>query len=195
MLELYLIRHPETLGGVDLIKGHNDIGLKPGWETSVDVLAAELANQGSFDAFFSSDLQRTILPAERIVAYLRKKQERPIEFRAMELLRERNLGVLQGKKYEEVDAKGKSLVDYIFEEEDILEGESKTDTIRRVETFATEHLQKYIENGGRVGIVGHGWWINYLINFLFGYYSRAYNLMGNLKMILLLIDCKNSIEF
>ena len=39
MLELYLVRHPETLGGKNLIKGHHDVGLEPGWEINVDALA------------------------------------------------------------------------------------------------------------------------------------------------------------
>lgn len=190
MLELYLIRHPKTLGGENMIKGHLDIELKPGWETPVDAIAAELANQGPFDAFFSSDLQRTRLPAERIEAYLKKRQKKPLEFESMEILRERELGILQGKRYEEVDTKGKSLVDYVFEEEIILEGESKTATIKRVELFATEHLQKYIDKGDRVGIVGHGWWINYLRNFLLGDYSIHFNNMKNLEMMCLLIDGK-----
>ena len=191
MSELYLIRHPETLGGVDVIKGHNDIGLKPGWEISVDALAAGLANQGPFDAFFSSDLQRTKLPAERIANYLTSQQPQPLVLHSFSELRERNLGILQGKRYREVDTRGKTLVDYVFEVEDIPGGESKSDVIRRVERFAEEYLQKYINGGGRVGIVGHGWWINYLINVLLGNHSRSYNGMGNLEMVHLPIERLN----
>ncbi len=188
MLELYLIRHPETLGG-EILKGHLDAGLKPGWETQVDAIAAELANRGPFDAFFSSNLQRARLPAERIATYLRSRQKMPLEIVSTKLLIERDVGILQGKKYGEIDTKGKKLNDYIFEEEHIPEGESKSDTIKRVETFARECLQRHIDSGGNVGMVGHGWWINYLINSLL-HESRPFNQMKNLEMIQLSIGGK-----
>lgn len=191
MLELYLIRHPKTLGGVDLIKGHNDVGLERGWENRVDALAAELAKQVPFDAFFSSDLERARLPAKRIVEYLRERQEKPLELIATELLRERDLGVLQGKRYGEVDTGGKNPVDYIFEVEVIPGGESKSDAIGRAKRFVEEYLQKYINERGRVGIVGHGWMINYLINVLLGDHSRLYNGMKNLEMVHLSVEGPN----
>lgn len=187
MLELYLIRHPKTLGGENIIKGHLDVGLESGWETDVDALAAELANKGIFNAFFSSDLQRARLPAERIVAYLRNRQKKPLEFKSMELLRERNVGILQGKKREDVDTKRKGFIDYILGEEYISGGESKSEAIERVKTFVAKYLQKYVNSGGRVGIVGHGWWINYLINFLLNDYSGHYNQIKNLEMIRLVV--------
>lgn len=193
MLEAYLIRHPKTLGGDDVIKGHLDIGLMPGWETDTDALAVELGRQCPFDALFSSDLQRTRLPAERIVEYLKNRQEKPLGLVSTKLLRERNLGTLQGKKYEEVDTKGKRLVDYVFEEERIPKGESKTATLRRVELFATKYLQEYINQGGRIGMVGHGWLINYLRNCLLRDYSLPFNNMKNLEMVRLSIDGSSKI--
>ncbi len=191
MLELYLIRHPETLGGVDIIKGHNDIKLKPSWETPVDAIATWLANQGPFDAFFSSDLQRTLLPAKRIVDYLASQHQQPLVLQSLPELRERDMGIFQGRKYDEVDTGGKSLVDYVFEVEDIPKGETKSDVIKRVRRFVEEYLQKYIQGEGRVGIVGHGWWSNYLINSLLGDHLRPYNQMRNLDIVRLSIDGKN----
>lgn len=190
MLEAYLIRHPKTLGGKNVIKGHLDFGLMPGWEADTDALAVDLGKQGPFDAFYSSDLRRTLLPAERIVEYLKNRQEKPLELTSTRILRERNLGTLQGKKYEEVDTKGKRLVDYVFETEQIPKGESKTATLRRVELFVTKYLQEYINKGGRIGMVGHGWLINYLRNCLLGNYSIPFNNMKNLEMVRLSINGK-----
>ncbi len=198
MAEIYLIRHPATLGGNDLIKGQDDIGLAPGWEPSVDTLALRLAELEPFDAFFSSDLKRARQPAERIVEYLKSRQEKPLEFTCYgecgELLRERNVGVLQGMCKEDVDTNGMKFVNWGFGQETIDGGESKAEMIERAETFATKYLQKYINNGGNVGIMGHGWWINYLINSLMDNPSRRYNEMENLDMVRLIVKSGNVYE-
>ncbi|MEK6869516.1 MAG: histidine phosphatase family protein, partial [Nanoarchaeota archaeon] len=130
-----------------------------------------------------SDLQRTRLPADRIVNYLALQQSQPLALQPLQELRERNLGIFQGRKYGEVDTGGKSLVDYVFEVEGIPGGESKSKVIERARRFAEGHLQKYTNGEGKVGLVGHGWWINYLINVLLGDHSRPYNRMQNLEMV------------
>ena len=56
MLELYLIRHPETEAFErKRVAGHRDTSLRKGWQTGVDEVARKLAAIGVYDAFYSSD--------------------------------------------------------------------------------------------------------------------------------------------
>lgn len=194
MLEVVLIRHPPIIpNNQRVINGQIDIDLEPGYETSVDQLAEELIKLGQFNAFFSSDLKRSEIPARRIVDYLRKRQETPLEYISTPLLRERHWGELQDRGYDEVSHGEQDLLDYLFFLDYIVKGENRAAIQSRLKRFRDEHLQRHIEEGGRVGIKGHSYWINYFRNLSVdgGMLSRPYERLENLALIRLLIDGQN----
>ncbi|MBI2134390.1 histidine phosphatase family protein [Candidatus Woesearchaeota archaeon] len=164
MLDLYLIRHPETVFNKQkIIQGQLDPELAPGYQVGIEKLAAELARRKPFNHFFSSDLQRAERPARSIVDYLRQQQETPIKFVSTDLLRERHWGDLQSLVYDQVAKDGEELYQTLFKQDQIRNGES-LDAIRaRVKRFQEEHLR---ELDGIVGIMGHKYFNTYLINSL-----------------------------
>ena len=162
MLELILIRHPRTEANKGkIIQGQIDTELEPEYENSVGQLAEELARQGAISAFFSSDLQRAEIPARMIVDYLRKHQNVPLEYVSTPLLRERNWGELEGKKYEEAYQGNQDILDWLFYLDNIARGENFDAISERINRFKEEHLQRY---KGRAGIIGHSYLLNYLRN-------------------------------
>ena len=193
MLELYLIRHPETTAIENQrVAGHQNTTLKKGWEAKVDALTEKLAAYGPFDAIYAGDLDRTDLPASKLHYSLRKAQRQihhPISYHPTPLLKERNFGVWEGQRYRFVIKGDKQdIFEYLFFLPNILNGESHDDIRHRVKKLR-EELQKY-EEKGRLGIVSSNGFLNYLRNdtvrgdILAGGYRR----MQNLEIALIRIE-------
>ena len=163
MLELYLMRHPETIANQQkIIQGQTTSPLVPGWEESVDLLAERLAREGPFSAFFTSDLPRADEAAKRIVDYLIDQHKIPLVFHSIPHLRERHWGEFQKKKYDEVDTKGKGVYQYLFKKKKIKGGEDHDAIEKRIRGFDEIYLQ---DLEGNVGIMGHQFSNTYLLNY------------------------------
>ncbi len=90
---LYLVRHGETEWNVKkLIQGHKDIPLNSKGKKQAQKLAVELKSI-FFDAIYSSDLKRASQTANIIA------EERDIKVTFSRNLRERFVGIFQGKDY------------------------------------------------------------------------------------------------
>lgn len=145
-----LVRHGETDWNVEgRIQGHLDISLNPLGMAQAAAVGKRLAAE-SFDAIYSSDLQRaysTALPAAGD----------PVRITREPRLRERHLGVLQGLNGEEALAR-QSAAWRTFRSRDpdaALEGgESLGVFVRRTVDFVEEARRR--SPGGRVLIVTHG---------------------------------------
>lgn len=97
MITLYLVRHGETTYNAEgRVQGHEDPPLTPLGFRQAKAIADRLASE-KIDAVYSSDLVRATSTAEIIAA----RHSLSIETTA--LLRESNLGVLQGMTREEVE--------------------------------------------------------------------------------------------
>lgn len=149
--ELWVIRHGETVwNSQNRIQGHLHGELNLLGRRQADAVAERLAHE-SFDALYSSDLERAYRTAECI----NKKVRLGIE--SDDRLRERNLGIFQGMTPEQVagqypaeNERFKSGdVDYV-----IPEGESKRQRHERVIAAADEIAGRHA--GKRVIIVTHG---------------------------------------
>lgn len=190
MLELYLIRHPETEANVRrVIQGRKDTFLKKGYEALVDEVAMRLATIGEFDAFFSSDLLRTEEPARRITDFLRTSQQQSIEYHSTELLKERDFGIFENKRYETVPCDKNDVFECLFFMQDILRGESLDSIRKRIRKFREDYIKKYEGQSGRLGIVGHNNLNNYLRNeLLLGDIAGPYKRMKNLEIVVIEIE-------
>ena len=101
----YIIRHGETQWNTQgRLQGHLDSNLTEQGEEEAKKLASDLL-QTEFSTVYSSDLGRAKRTAEIL------KLERQIAVRTTTLLRERYMGVLQGKTREEMSQKLISLLD------------------------------------------------------------------------------------
>ena len=165
MVELYLVRHPRTDANKSkIVQGTIDSKLEKGWETEADLTAKFLAERGSFDAVFTSDLSRADITGRRVVDYLRRRQEGPLEYHSIPDLRERHWGKYQGKPYEEVPHGSHNILDYLFLLDSIAKGENLSAVRERIERFRREHFGRFDGSSARVGIVGHSYWLNYFRN-------------------------------
>jgi probable phosphoglycerate mutase len=95
-VELTLVRHGETLWNVEgRMQGHGDSPLSERGRLQAEALAGALSAEG-LDALYSSDLRRALDTARPIAAVL------GLPVRPDARLRERHLGVLEGRTFAEV---------------------------------------------------------------------------------------------
>lgn len=194
MARIYLLRHPPTEGG-QIIKGNKNIPLLPGWESRIEEIAKELENERNIGAVLSSTLDRARLPAMFIADYLGKAQEKTLRVIIDELLLERSVGIYEGRTFEQMEALtgGVHPHVYIFDREEITNGESKKEIQARVKMADDTLLQPLIENNEDLVISGHGWWLNELRNLKLGQ-RIPYNRMPNYGMMILEIKDGKSRE-
>ncbi len=192
MLELILIRHPLTKGNEErVLQGHLDVDLAQGYEEKVDRIAQELSDEEPINFVLSSDLKRAKIPAERMLEFFRKYWG--VEYLSTPLLRERNLGIFQGKKFEDVPTGGLGIYEYLYKLDNIDSGESHADIKSRIEKLNHEYLSTY---SGKAVVVSH----KLLINFIRNYFvegnitSRPYKDIDNLAIKRILSREQEAIE-
>ena len=96
--EIVVVRHGETVANTQgVLQGHLDTPLNETGVIQAQAIAERLKNR-SFDAIYSSDLQRAANTARAIVAH-----HSQVDIVYTEELREWNLGDLQGKSYSELN--------------------------------------------------------------------------------------------
>jgi alpha-ribazole phosphatase/probable phosphoglycerate mutase len=96
---IHLWRHPEVVGGVDgMFWGQTDVALTKRGQGQQRAMAAHMA-QFKLAAIYSSDLQRTLLPAEAIG----RAQKPRLKPEPRPAFRELNLGAWEGLTYQEID--------------------------------------------------------------------------------------------
>jgi len=166
MLDLYLLRHPKTQANRDnVIQGQSSSPLLEGFKKKIERIAGELCEQGPIKHVYSSILPRARDPASYLVAILGTLQNQAVTYHRMPDLKERHWGVLQGKKYNEIETGGSTLTDYLFHLDNISEGENLKTIENRVERFYNSSIKDKI---GKICIVGHRFHLTYLINFIEG---------------------------
>lgn len=151
-MTLYLVRHGETTYNAEgRIQGHSDAPLSSLGLRQAEAIACRLSRE-SFAAIFSSDLGRARATAEIIAA------DRELPVRTTPLLRESNLGVLQGLTRAEVDERyPREHYEWRRDNTPLRPpgAESWDDVVERCRRFLGE-LARERENAERVLVVGHG---------------------------------------
>ena len=95
--QVYLIRHGQTDWNIERkYQGQKDIPLNNNGKTQAFLVAERLSQEIQIDAIYSSDLMRARETAEEIAKRFN------LEVRIHHGLRERNFGLLEGKKIEEI---------------------------------------------------------------------------------------------
>lgn len=162
--QVYLIRHGETMWNKErIVQGHLNSELSSEGKSQAKAVGEKLKDY-DFDVIYSSDLDRAIDTANCI----NKHHNQVIILD--ELLRERSLGVLEGKNWNTIRKNHKEAAD-IYHSEDINSeipggGESKTQFANRVKTLMDKIAVQ--EEGKKVLIITHGWYIIYFINAVLG---------------------------
>ncbi len=162
--QVYLIRHGETMWNKErIVQGHLNSELSSEGRSQAKAVGEKLKDY-NFDVIYSSDLDRAIDTANCI----NKHHNQVIILD--ELLRERSLGVLEGKNWNTIRKNHKEAGD-IYHSEDMNSeipggGESKTQFANRVKIFMDKIAVQ--EEGKKVLIITHGWYIIYFINTVLG---------------------------
>lgn len=150
MTTLWLVRHGQTEWNVEgRYQGHADVPLNAAGLQQARTLAAELAGH-SFDAIYSSDLQRARVTAEIIAAAVGLRVKTDVR------LREINQGQWEGKIYHDLvnrfpaEMLARRENPYAFRPPD---GESAGEVALRVAQVADEIAATY--PGGNVVVVSH----------------------------------------
>jgi len=168
-MRLLLIRHGETVDNVaQIYAGTRDSPLTNHGALQALRLGSYLASANiRVSKIFSSDLQRAFKTAESI----RLAQPTPLsETTKSKLLREQDFGSYEGKGFAErpraSDKRGQDAhLEYVRNDPDFKDMESKQSMILRVKTFVDSHLldllQKEADNDAVI-IVAHGIILSYL---------------------------------
>jgi broad specificity phosphatase PhoE len=141
-MRLIFVRHGESVGNKkNIIQGHKDFALTKKGREQAQMVAERFRNI-KIDAIYSSDLKRASQTAKIIKKFHKKT---PIFF--SKLLRERNLGYLEGKRVDEVD--------FIkFRHRRPKGGETPSELKKRVEIFLNYLFKKYSTE--TILVVTHG---------------------------------------
>jgi len=155
--EIYIIRHGETLWNKKgIVQGHMNSTLS---EKGVKqaMLVAERLKKYSFDVIYSSDLIRAMDTAKYINEYHNKV------IIVDEILRERSLGVLEGKNWPTIKNNHEKAANIFFSGENHEQipggGESKIQFANRIKSFMDRIAIQ--EEGKRILIITHGCFINF----------------------------------
>lgn len=188
MLELILLRHPETQWNRDkLLQGHSDISpLNPYVPDSLveDLTALVSPDVDNSIKIYASDLLRCALPAEDL--HRRLSQHYPLEpLVKTPLLRERHFGSHEGKPYATFNAvNARELGEKLYRMREMPEGESVAQCQERAKGIASE-FYVHRNNPCLVIAISHGCFINYVLNVLEGrssddlsQYHGAHNFEG-----------------
>lgn len=160
MLDLYLIRHPQTPANLEKrVQGALvDEEPKPGYEARVEELADMLAHKGRVDAVLTSTLKRARIPTHLLFELLMQKGQ-TLDYVSTPILNERNWGEYNGKPYDQVPFGEEGLHQYLFALAQIEGGEGHEDIRRRLEEFDRWYVRNYIGKKGdeptHLVVVGH----------------------------------------
>ncbi|RMD52557.1 MAG: alpha-ribazole phosphatase [Nitrospirae bacterium] len=151
-MRLYLIRHGEITGAhTRRYNGHRDVELSENGRIQIERLAEYLRERVEIDAFYSSDLKRSIDSA-RIIAD--RYQSRPI---AIPDIRERNFGEWEGMTFDEICEKYPNAF-YSWAKDPLnyspIGGESTIEVRDRIMPVIEELSKKH--RSDTIAIVGHG---------------------------------------
>ena len=144
---IVLIRHAATkfnAGG--RIQGQMDSVLQPGYGPNVDRLGDELAaSEGSPSVVFASDLTRANVTASRLAQRLRRRFGFRFDYIATPDLRERGLGSLEEKSFQEAFPyiPPADVYAHLFETGDVPGGESVDDVEKRLNRWVANHMDRY----------------------------------------------------
>ena len=188
MLELVLLRHPETQWNKErLLQGHSDIPpLNPCVpESLVDALSTLVSpDVENHIRVYTSDLLRCALPAEDL--HRRLSKQYPLQpLVKTPLLRERHFGNHEGKPYTTFDSTNtRELGEKLYRMQEMPNGESVAQCQKRARSIASEFYE-HRNDSCLVIALSHGCFINYVLNELEGrspddlsQYRGAYNFEG-----------------
>ncbi len=161
LAELWIVRHGQTESNQKgIFQGQSNSALTDLGKKMAADYAKEI-QEINFAAIFSSDLGRAVETAEIL------KLERAIKIQTTALIRERNLGILQGKRKDQLTKKLQNLLhhlDKIKQETDVPEGtniEPIKKMNQRILTFLRETAVAY--PGKKILIITHGGVIGHLL--------------------------------
>jgi len=168
-MELYFVRHGKTEWNLEgkYQGGHGDSPLLPESLQDINLLAKRLQNT-EIDHMYSSPLPRAKTTAETLIADMKRE----IAFSVVDDLREFDLGIMEGRKFSELENEMPEVI-YAFRHQpidydyDLIKGESFEQVAKRT----TEAVNKIIEENnaqGSIVIVSHGAALVTLIQSLLG---------------------------
>ena len=189
MITLYLIRHGETTYNLEgRIQGHLDAPLTELGNKQAKMIGNRLAGE-KITAIYSSDLNRARMTAYTIA------QHHNLPVIETPLIRESNLGILQGLTRAEIDIK------YPADEHEWRRNpqtmrppgaESREDVVQRCREFLKQ-LEHDHEDGARLVLIGHGGSLRGLIIAGLGLPISAYRMMHFSNASLSIIDMGDAI--
>jgi len=172
-MRLFLVRHGETEENVaGILMGHHHGVLTEQGKRQAEETAEALKNN-HLSHIYSSDLNRCVDTAELIKEF---HPDTPLTF--TKELRERNLGVLQGKPSASVDWEG------LPGEEDDKKPEGG-ESIAELKVRALDFVSKLYEQhpSDNILFVSHNGWIKQIISYYTGTHSKDIAKVGNAQII------------
>lgn len=166
MLELVLLRHPETQWNRDkLLQGQSDIpALDP---TVPESLVDAIYSLGVVAGVHSSDLLRAAAPADDLYRKLRVYCNEPLFILQNEMYRERHFGDLEGQPYHALGCADLGTVgEILYRRKEVPHGESLEYVQDRASAVADYVLQYDNSVHCVLPIMTHTLFMNYLINAL-----------------------------
>ena len=168
-MELYFVRHGKTEWNLEgkYQGGHGDSPLLPESIHDISLLAKRLQDT-EIDHMYSSPLRRAKTTAETLI----KDLNRQIPFTVVRDLREFDLGIMEGRKFSELENEMPEVI-YAFRHDpanydnDLIRGESFKRVAERT-TKAVKQIVKDNHGQGSVVIVSHGAALVTLIQSLLG---------------------------
>ena len=152
MMRVILVRHGETAWNSERrIQGRTDIPLDRKGMRQAKLVGERLA-KWKIDAVYSSDLKRAMSTARAIA-----RRHPGVRLIKDELLRERNWGIVEGKRWDEIRKDHPDAIRAILSGTAsfrIPEGESKVDVLDRAMRFLDSLSPKH--DDGVVVVVSHG---------------------------------------
>lgn len=158
--KILLVRHDLTRSNIGgYIQGQRDTPLQEGFRTRVDRLTDIIAQEEGLILapeqtihIFCSDLDRTYETGERIHRRLLDKYHLKSEFRYTSDLRERGLGYLEGKSFEEalpflsfdstLSPDSETIYGLLYLSNDVPNGERHEDVKARLGKFVLDYVQQ-----------------------------------------------------
>ncbi|MBO8168299.1 MAG: alpha-ribazole phosphatase [Thermoanaerobacteraceae bacterium] len=152
MMELYLIRHGQTLWNQDKkYQGHQDVPLSQSGKQQARALARWL-RPVELDAVYASDLSRALDTAKEIA------RERGIKVQVDKRFREINFGHWEGRTFNEIKKIYPDLVaQWIADPSQVqLPGGEDFVTVKKRSYKAVQEIVEEHNYSGRVAVVSHG---------------------------------------
>jgi broad specificity phosphatase PhoE len=164
MTRIILIRHGETMWNRDRrIQGRTDVLLSSTGREQAQLLAERLAGI-ELAAIYSSDLKRAAATARAVA-----KRHNGLRVTLVEALRERNWGILEGKRWDEILKKHPDDINAIISGASAYRpegGESKQDVLERAFAFFQTLPPKHQEK--TIAVVSHGGLCSTLLKYVLG---------------------------